>query len=89
MKPIRSSVHDRPSAGASPTRPAGLCLSPTRMSPRRKVPVVSTAAPQVRPRPSSQAGANRAVNVDGQFIDVAFDHRPGWRSRIARYFAAA
>ena len=51
-KPARSSVRERPSAGASPTRPAGICRSPIWMSPRRKVPVVSTTAPAPNSRPS-------------------------------------
>ena len=51
-KPARSSVRERPSAGASPTRPAGICRSPIWMSPRRNVPVVSTTAPAPNSRPS-------------------------------------
>ena len=53
-KPTRSSASDRPTAGASPTRPAGVCCSPIWMRPRRNVPVVSTTAPAstVRPSPS-------------------------------------
>src|SRR5262245_61077423 len=51
--PSRCKVSDRPSAGASPTRPAGVCRSPMWMSPRRKVPVVSTTAPAPNSRPSA------------------------------------
>ena len=51
-KPIRSSVSDSPTAGASPTRPAGVCVSPTWIRPRRNVPVVSTTAPHDSSRPS-------------------------------------
>ena len=48
-KPRRDSL----SAGASPTRPAGILLSPMWMRPLRNVPVVSTTAPAVNRRPSS------------------------------------
>ena len=51
-KPSRSSVSDSPIAGASPTRPAGVCRSPMWISPRRNVPVVSTTAAAVSSRPS-------------------------------------
>ena len=47
-KPCRSRVADRPRAGASPMRPAGICVSPIWIRPRKNVPVVSTAAPQAK-----------------------------------------
>ncbi len=44
-KPARRKVCDRPSDGASPTRPAGIFSSPIWISPPRKVPVVRTTRP--------------------------------------------
>ena len=64
-KPSPRKVCDRPSDGASPTRPAGIFSSPIWMRPPRNVPVVSTtrparmflpspsAMPQTRPAASS------------------------------------
>jgi len=52
VKPARSKEVESPKAGASPTRPAGQFLSPRWISPRRKVPVVMTTAPQASSRPS-------------------------------------
>mmetsp|Transcript_14914 Transcript_14914/g.35107 ORF Transcript_14914/g.35107 Transcript_14914/m.35107 type:complete len:284 (+) Transcript_14914:1059-1910(+) len=40
--PIRFNVSASTVAGASPARPAGICVVPTWMMPRRKVPVVTT-----------------------------------------------
>ncbi len=53
-KPRRASVSPKPMAGFSPTRPAGVRVSPIWIRPRRKVPVVMTTAPaaSVRPSPS-------------------------------------
>ena len=56
-KPQRSRVAERPIAGASPTRPAGVCFSPIWMRPRRNVPVVRTTAPVARIRPSARRTA--------------------------------
>ena len=52
-KPARSSVRESPTAGASPTRPAGICRSPIWIRPRKNVPVVSTTAPARTMRPSA------------------------------------
>ncbi len=49
VKPNEYSVLERPMLGASPTRPAGILVSPIWMRPLRNVPVVSTTA---RPRGS-------------------------------------
>ncbi len=51
-KPARSRLCARRTAGASPTRPAGQRSSPRWISPRRKVPVVSTTARARQVRPS-------------------------------------
>ncbi len=51
-KPMRSMVSAKPTAGPSPTRPAGMVLSPIWIRPRRKVPVVMTTAPATISRPS-------------------------------------
>lgn len=42
VKPRRSSVCERPTAGSSPQRPAGIWSRPIRTMPRRKVPFVNT-----------------------------------------------
>ena len=49
----RANVRVSPIEGASPTRPAAVCWSPIWITPRRKVPVVSTAAPQWITDPSA------------------------------------
>ena len=51
--PIFSKVRESPSAGASPTRPAGICFSPIWMRPRKNVPVVRTTDAQDSSRPSA------------------------------------
>ncbi len=45
-RPKASSASARPIAGASPTRPAGMRCRPMWIIPRRKVPAVTTRAPQ-------------------------------------------
>ena len=91
-KPSRSSVSDRPIAGASPTRPAGICCSPIWMRPRRNVPVVSTTAPAADDSghpPRRDAGTRRHRSIE-QIVGLALDHRRGSRSRgIAACIAAA
>ena len=86
--PARSSVPESPSAGASPTRPAGICRSPIWMRPRRNVPVVNTTAPAPKTRPSaSRTPATRLV--DQEIVHLAFDHRRFGVVRIASCMAAA
>ena len=80
-KPNRSSVSDRPSAGASPTRPAGVCCSPMWIRPRRKVPVVRTDAPHANTRPSARRTPATTSVGDQKIIDLALDH--GEISRLA------
>ena len=73
-KPARSSVAERPTDGASPTRPAGICWSPIWIRPRRKVPVVSTTAAAAeaaavgkpdarRPRPSASNRSSTSPSI--------------------------
>ena len=74
--PSRSSVRDRPSAGASPTRPAGVWRSPIWMRPRRNVPVVSTTRRCRELAPVRQPDARRpAAPGDHEVIGLALDHR--------------
>ena len=54
-RPSVSRRRPRSVAGASPSRPAGVVSRPTWMTPRRKVPAVSTTAPDRNSRPSWQA----------------------------------
>ena len=51
-KPAPAKASLKPKAAGSPTRPPGVLDVPTRISPRRKVPVVSTTAPADNVRPS-------------------------------------
>ncbi len=74
-KPNRSSVSESPTAGASPTRPAGVCFSPIWIRPRRKVPVVSTVAAQWNTRPSARRTPVTAPSRDDQVVDLTLDHR--------------
>ena len=62
-------------AGASPTRPAGVCRSPIWIRPRRNVPVVSTTAPQASSRPSARRTPVTRAVADHQIVDLALDHR--------------
>ena len=71
-KPSRSRVADKPSAGASPTRPAGVVSSPIWIRPRRKVPVVSTTAPQAQDLARRRRIPRQAAILDDQILD-----RPG------------
>ena len=73
-KPARSSVRESPIAGASPTRPAGICRSPIWMRPRRNVPVVSTTSASAIGAAVGQPDAGDAVARE-QIVDLAFDHR--------------
>ena len=82
--PARSSVRDRPSAGASPARPAGICRSPIWISPRKKVPVVSTidAAAKARPSPSMTPAA-RPSQTEMSSTSPSMTVRFGvWRDRL-------
>ena len=88
-KPSRSRVSDSPTAGASPTRPAGVWRSPMWIRPRRNVPVVSTAAPQASSRPSARrtpvtAPSPITRSSTSASITVRFAV-----SRIARWIASA
>ena len=74
-KPSRSSVRDRPSAGASPTRPAGVWRSPMWMRPRRKVPVVSTTAPARELAAVRELEAGDAAVANQQIVGLGLDHR--------------
>ena len=65
---------DRPLAGASPWRPAGVFSSPRWISPRRKVPVVSTTAPARIWRPSPVTIPATAAVLDDQVLDRGLDH---------------
>ncbi len=73
-KPQRSRVEERPIAGASPTRPAGICFSPIWMRPRRNVPVVRTTAPVARIRPSARRTAETRPSDEDQIVRLALDH---------------
>ena len=73
-KPAARACVDRPIAGASPTRPAGICFSPIWMSPRRKVPVVSTTAPAVISRPSAEPEPAHAAVRDNEIVGLGLDH---------------
>ena len=74
-KPARSSVRDRPSAGASPTRPAGVWRSPMWMRPRRNVPVVSTTAPAPSSRPSASLRPATRSPWISTIVGLGLDHR--------------
>ena len=64
LKPARVMVADRPSDACSFMRPATIFLSPIWIRPRRKVPVVSTTAPQASRRPSaSMTAATRPSTI--------------------------
>ena len=73
-KPKRSSVAESPSAGCSPTRPAGILLSPIWISPRRNVPVVRTVAAAESRRPPAMATPADAPAIDQEVVGFAFDH---------------
>ena len=79
--PARSRVRERPIAGASPTRPAGICCSPIWIRPRRNVPVVSTTAPQSTIRPIRQPDAADLPGSIMQIVDFGFDHGEIGRAR--------
>ena len=72
-KPSWSSVRDRPMAGASPTRPAGICFSPIWMRPRRNVPVVSTTAPAEISRPSASVTPQTRPSAMTQIVGFGLD----------------
>ncbi len=55
-------------------RPAGILVSPIWISPRRKVPVVSTTAPAMSRRPSSVTMPVTRPCVDDQVLDRGLDH---------------
>ena len=74
-KPSRSSVRESPIAGASPTRPAGVCRSPIWIRPRRNVPVVRTTAPAPNVAAIGQPNAGDAP------VRRSADRRPRPRSR--------
>ena len=75
VRPIASRVLDRPRAGASPTRPAGILRSPMWIRPRRKVPVVRTTAPAAKRRPSRVTTPAASAVVDDQVVDFGGDDR--------------
>ncbi len=79
VKPIFSSVRESPIAGASPTRPAGICFSPMWMRPRRNVPVVSTTAAAEISRPSANLTPQTRPSFDDEIVGLGFDHRRDWR----------
>ena len=61
-------------AGASPTRPAGICFSPIWMSPRRNVPVVRTTAPQLSLAAIGEFDPADAAVGDDEIVGFGFDH---------------
>ena len=65
---------ERPSAGASLMRPAGIFFSPIWMRPLKKVPVVSTTAPARISRPSAVTMPAALPVLDDQVLDRGFDH---------------
>ena len=65
---------ERPLAGGSPWRPAGVFSSPRWIRPRRKVPVVSTTAPARMARPSAVTIPATAPFCDHQVLHRALDH---------------
>ena len=70
----RASVRDRPSDGASPTRPAGIFSSPIWIRPPRNVPVVSTTRPAAIRLPSPSATPHDpAGGVEHQILGRALD----------------
>ncbi len=71
--PARSNDVDSPSAGASPTLPAGQFFSPRWISPRRNVPVVMTTAPAVSRAAVGQDHALDPAVDDGQIVGLALD----------------
>ena len=73
-KPSPRKVRDRPSDGASPTRPAGIFSSPIWIRPPRNVPVVSTTRPAPIRRPSPSATPQtRPGGVEQQILGRALD----------------
>eukprot|EP00053_Salpingoeca_punica_P011585 m.103180 g.103180 ORF g.103180 m.103180 type:complete len:366 (-) comp15711_c0_seq1:2-1099(-) len=85
-----SSVLARPIAGASPRLPAGNDFMPTKISPRRKVPVVMTTALVARTVPSPRAtpamrGWARSLSLSRQMSSTAAPmiDRLGTRLRAA------
>ena len=73
-KPSRSSVCDRPTDGASPTRPAGVWRSPMWIRPRRNVPVVSTTAPAAELAAVRQAKAGDPPAREDEIVGLPLDH---------------
>ena len=65
---------DKPLAGGSPCRPAGVFSSPRWISPRRKVPVVRTTAPARMRRPSAVTTPATLAVVEDQVLDRRLDH---------------
>ena len=72
-----------PSDGASPTRPAGICVSPIWIRPRRKVPVVRTTAPVANRRPSARIDADDAAAVDVEVERPRPRRSSGWPARAS------
>ena len=69
-----SSVRESPSAGASPTRPAGICFSPIWMRPRRNVPVVRTTDAAGNLAAIGEFDAADAAILENEIVGFGFDH---------------
>ncbi len=79
----------RPIAGASPTRPAGVCCSPIWIRPRRKVPVVSTTARGAKLAAVDQAQARDTAVRNDQIVGLGLDHGQVCVARQSRRCMAA
>ena len=72
---MRSSASERPTAGASPTRPAGVCCSPMWIRPRRNVPVVSTTAAGPHHPAVAEPDAGHGALPNEEIVRLPLDHR--------------
>ncbi len=81
-------VSAKPTAGPSPTRPAGMLLSPIWIRPRRKVPVVMTTAPATHLPPVTEPDTRHRAILDEQISDLAFDDRESGCSSSSSWTAA-